>query len=115
MPAEADGSRLLHYVNPVTGGPVMSLLDCYLMEVPVARPTTSRWSSASTFCVVAEGDGTSRVGETEITWQRNDVFTVPRNTWHSHRATSGGAKLFYTTDRPMLEKLGLLREQVRDA
>ncbi len=30
-PTAEDGSRLLRYVNPATGGPVLSRLDCYLL------------------------------------------------------------------------------------
>lgn len=113
MPPEPDGSRLLHYVNPLTGGAVMSLIDCYLLDLPAGRDTASRWSTASTICVVAEGEGSSRIGEDTIEWKRNDVFTVPRKTWRSHRAHSTGAKLFLATDRNMLDKLGLLQEQSR--
>jgi gentisate 1,2-dioxygenase len=113
MPPETDGSRLLHYVNPLNGGPVMSLLDCYLLEVPSARETASRWSTASTLCVVAEGEGSSRIGDDSFEWKRNDVFTVPRKTWSCHMAKSEGTKLFVATDRIVLEKLGLLQEQVR--
>jgi gentisate 1,2-dioxygenase len=115
MPAEPDGSRVLRYVNPLTGGAVMSLMDCYLAELPAGRDTAGRWSTASTICVVAEGEGVTRVGDERIEWQRNDVFTLPRKSWHSHRAATAGAKLFLSTDRGVLEKLGLLREQTRAA
>jgi gentisate 1,2-dioxygenase len=113
MPAEADGSRLMRYINPLTGGPVMPLLDCYLLDVPAARATATRWTTASTVCVVAEGEGASRIGDEDITWKRNDVFTVPRNTWHSHQAAGSSAKLFQATDRVVLEKLGFLQDHVR--
>ena len=39
MPAAADGSRRLHYTNPVTGGAVMTLLDCYLIRLGKNQPT----------------------------------------------------------------------------
>jgi gentisate 1,2-dioxygenase len=113
MPVGADGSRSLHYVNPLTGGPVMSLLDCYLTELEKGRDTTQRWSSASTICVVAEGEGSSRIGEHTVEWRRNDVFTLPCKSWYSHRGSSEGAKLFVSSDRDVLHRLGLLEERSR--
>jgi gentisate 1,2-dioxygenase len=112
MPEDSDGSRLLHYVNPFSGGPVMSLMDCYLLALPKSGATRRRWTSASTVAVAAEGAGESTVGEDKIAWSRNDVFTLPRKSWVSHQAASGGAKLFLTTDREVMRRLGLLEEKL---
>ena len=112
MPEDSDGSRLLHYVNPFSGGPVMSLMDCYLLDLPKSGATRRRWTSASTVAVAAEGAGESTVGEDKIAWSRNDVFTLPRKSWVSHQAASGGAKLFLTTDREVMRRLGLLEEKL---
>ncbi len=113
LPRTRDGSRTLRYVNPLSGGPVMALMDCYLGDYAPERDTTPHWSTASAICVVAEGEGSSRIGDQVIEWCRNDVFTLPRRTWISHRAGSPGAKLFISTDRGVLQKLGLLRERSR--
>lgn len=115
MAPAPDGSRLLRYVNPVTGGPVMSLIDCYLLDLPVGRDTRERWSTAGTICLVAEGAGATRIGEDTLEWRKNDIFTVPGKAWHSHRAAAPGAKLFLATDREILARLGLLEERARDA
>ncbi|MFM9969406.1 MAG: cupin domain-containing protein [Burkholderiales bacterium] len=112
LPREADGSRVLHYINPLTGGTVMSLMDCYLGEYATERATIPHWSTASSICLAAEGDGVTRVGDYEVEWQRNDIFVLPRRAWVSHRARSPGAKLFISTDRGVMERLGLLREQL---
>jgi gentisate 1,2-dioxygenase len=114
LPADSDGSRTLRYVNPLTGGAVMSLIDCYLLGLAKSSDTVRRRSSASTICLVADGEGVSRIGEDTIEWRRNDVFTVPRKNWFSHRATSDGATLFLASDRDALAKLGLLKDE-RDA
>ncbi len=114
MTPEADGSRRLRYVNPLNGGPVMSLIDCYLLDLPAARETRPHWSTAGTICVVAEGEGTTKVGEETIAWRRNDIFTLPGKTWHAHCAAAPGAKLFLATDREVLARLGLLEERTRD-
>jgi gentisate 1,2-dioxygenase len=114
MAPEADGARRLRYVNPVTGGPVMSLIDCYLLDLPAERDTRQHWSTAGTMCVVAEGVGTTHIGEQTLSWRRNDIFSLPGKTWHSHRAGAPGAKLFLATDREILARLGLLEERTRD-
>ena len=41
IPADEDGSRMLRYINPLTGGAVMSMIDCYLQ----ARPWTGNGSA----------------------------------------------------------------------
>ncbi len=112
IPADEDGSRMLRYINPLTGGAVMSMIDCYLQELARGQETVPRRSSSSTIYLVAEGEGESTVGDSKIKWSRNDVFTVPRKNWHTHRATSRSAKLFLASDREVLQKLGLLQEEV---
>ncbi len=114
MAPAPDGTRLLRYVNPLNGGPVMSLMDCYLLDLPAERDTQQRWSTAGTICVVAEGEGTTRIGDDAISWRRNDIFTLPGKTWHGHRAAAPGAKLFLSTDREVFARLGLLEEKTRD-
>lgn len=113
-PAAADGSRLLRYTNPATGGPVMSLLDCYLLGLPAGRETAAMRTTANAVCFVAEGDGVTRVGDQTVGWTKNDLFTLPHWNWISHRAETPDAKLFVITDRDVLRKLELLREEVED-
>jgi len=112
MPAAADGSRTLRYTNPLGGGPVMPLIDCYMTELAKGKPTTPRRSTAGAVIVVAEGEGESIVGPDKIVWAKNDVFTVPHKNWVSHTAKTDGAKLFLVTDREALRRLGILKEEV---
>ncbi len=107
----ADGSKLLRYVHPAAQGSVLPTLDCYLMGLQQNRPSRLRRTTASAICVVAEGEGTSSIGDESIHWKRNDVFTVPHWQWASHTAASPNAKLFFMTDREMLAGMGYLREE----
>lgn len=113
MPAQADGSRKLRYTNPHSGGPAMTLTDCFVLALARDRDTTPYRTTSNGICVVAEGEGTSRVGEHEISWGKNDIFTLPNWNWISHRAASDGAKLFMVTDRDALARLGMLRDETR--
>lgn len=112
MPVRGDGSRLLRYVNPATGGPILSLLDCYLIELAAGRKTQPGRSTSNAVCVVAEGEGTSEIGGHKLAWRRRDIFTVPHWSWTSHTACGNRALLFMITDREVLGRLGLLRDEI---
>lgn len=110
-PERADGSRRVRYTNPVDGGPVMTTLDCYAWRLARGRETARYRTTANAVYLVVEGDGTSCVGEQTFEWRKHDVFTVPYWNWTSHKAKSGQAHLFMFTDREILRRLGLLREE----
>ena len=106
-----DGSRLLRYVDAVSHGAVLPTLDCYLLGFDAAQPTHKRRTTASAICVVAQGRGTSMIGDKTIDWKRNDVFTLPHWQWATHTASGGPAKLFLMSDRELLASTGYLREE----
>jgi gentisate 1,2-dioxygenase len=111
LPSSADGSRRLRYTNPMTGGAVLSTLDCYLLGLEKGRETRPVRTNCNGACVVAEGEGLSTIGEHTIQWGKNDVFTLPHGQWISHRAATPNAKLFQVTDREIFRRLDLLREE----
>ena len=108
---EADGSRLLRYVDGDSRGAVMPTLDCYLLGCEQGRATRPYRSTSNAVCVVAQGQGSSQVGGTSLHWKRNDVFTLPHWNWISHTAGAGGAVIFLMTDRELLASLGYLRDE----
>jgi gentisate 1,2-dioxygenase len=108
-PLAKDGARRVRYVNPMNGGPVMSLLDCFLVEIADGETLPAR-SSASMVCAVVEGSGTTRIGDETISWEPKDVFTLPTGAWVRHRA-QGKARLFVVSDREVLRRLDLLEEE----
>lgn len=112
-PTVPDGSRRIRYANPLTGGPVIDTIDCYLLELEEGQSTTAFKSSASAVCSVIDGSGETQCGESSFCWSPKDVFTVPANTWVSHRATSKTAHIFIATDREVYRRLDLLTEQTR--
>jgi len=110
-PLAKDGSRKIRYVNPLTGGAVMSLIDCYMARLDAGAQTIPCRSTSNAVCVVVEGSGTSRVGQETFEWQGKDIFSVPHGNWVSHRAESDSATLFVVTDREVLRRLDLLTEE----
>lgn len=114
-PSGRDGARRVRYVNPMTGGAVMPLLDCYLIEIGAHAQTLPFRSSAHAIYTVVEGSGNSRIGDDMIAWEPKDVFTLPERTWITHRANSESARLFVVSDREVLRRLDLLTEEYRES
>jgi gentisate 1,2-dioxygenase len=110
-PRWKDGTRRVRYVNPLTGGPVMSLIDCCLMQIDEGAETIPFRTTANAVCAVVEGRGVSRVGEETLSWGPRDVFSMPHGNWIAHRADGAPARLFVVTDRDVLRRLDLLKEE----
>lgn len=109
----ADGARVLHYTNPLTGGPILSTLDCHLIAPGAGRDTQAYRTNSNAVCVVAQGSGATRIGDQTIEWAKHDIFSLPNGNWISHRAASSDAILFRISDREILRRLDFLREETR--
>jgi gentisate 1,2-dioxygenase len=114
-PVAPDGSRRVRYVNPLTGGSAMALLDCCLVELSAGERTVPVRSTSNAVCTVVEGSGASRIGDETIAWEPKDVFTLPAGNWISHQPRGGTARLFVASDREVFRRLGLLREELGGA
>ena len=113
-PKAKDGARRVRYVNPLTGGSTMPLMDCYLMQLDKGSETVRFRTTANAVCLVCEGSGTTRVGEDTVSWNPHDVFSLPHGNWITHRADET-ATLFVVSDRDALRRLDLLKEQYGNA
>jgi gentisate 1,2-dioxygenase len=62
---------------------------------------------------VAKGSGHSIINGRRFDWQARDIFCVPAWTWHEHgnASKSDDACLFSFHDLPVMEALGLYREE----
>jgi gentisate 1,2-dioxygenase len=109
-PVGPDRTRRVRYTNPLDGGACMTTLDCYLTQLDASVPTRAFKTSASAVFAVAEGSGTSQIGDVRVDWKPKDVFTVPQGVWATHTADAGGARLFMVTNRDVMRRLELLRE-----
>lgn len=114
---ESDGV-LLEYTNPLTGGATMPTIGCWVQWLAPGAATKPHRHTSSTVYHVVEGEGATTVGDkknggNELTWAAKDCFFVPSWKWHHFRNDSrkNPAILFSVTDRPVLESLGLYREE----
>jgi gentisate 1,2-dioxygenase len=110
-PLAKDGSHKIRYVNPLTGGAVMSLINCQMARLDAGAETIPCRSTSNAVAVVVEGSGTSRVGNETFQWEARDIFSMPHGNWVSHRALSDSATLFVVSDREVLRRLDLLIEE----
>lgn len=108
-----DGARRLRYTNPMTGGAILSTIDCYLLGLSKGEETEAYRTNTNTVCVVVEGEGQSRVGDDTIDWRPKDIFSLPHGQWISHKASSAKASLFQITDRELFRRLDFLRDETR--
>jgi gentisate 1,2-dioxygenase len=109
---------LLDYTNPVTGGPTMPTILCRVQMLAPGESTRAQWHTSSTIYHVIEGEGTTIVGASATggeayDWGTRDGFFVPSMKWHRfvNRSKTAPALLFSVSDRPVLESLGLYKEQ----
>lgn len=99
-------------MNPLTGGPVLAMLDCFAVELDGDETRPFRTTS-NAVCVVMEGQGSTVVGDNTVQWRERDVFSLPGGSWIRHHA-AGRARLFMVTDRDVLRRLDLLRDEFDD-
>ncbi|HKB14370.1 MAG TPA: gentisate 1,2-dioxygenase [Vicinamibacterales bacterium] len=100
----------LQYANPATGGYPMPTIAAFLQLLPRGFRSRPSRSTDGTICCVAEGRGTSRIGDQTFDWGPRDVFVIPSWTPASH-AADDETVLFSFSDRPAQKSLGLWREQ----
>jgi gentisate 1,2-dioxygenase len=109
---------LLEYANPLTGGPTMPTIGCRAQWLGPGESTRPHSHTSSTIYHVVQGRGATTVGKKkdggeDLAWDSHDCFFVPSKHWHRHRNASKTepAILFSVTDRPVLDSLGLYREE----
>ena len=119
--AQAEGSPydgvILRYAHPITGGPTMPTIDCFVQALRPGQETLRHRHTSSAVYYVIEGEGSTVVGEQELHWSAGDSFVVPNWMWHRHinRCASARALLFSASDAPLLRALGMYREQPEES
>jgi gentisate 1,2-dioxygenase len=79
---------------------------------PCVHTQAHRQASSSVYLVI-QGQGWSVIDGKRYAWEQGDVFAVPSWACHEHVNASDtqAAALFAFTDRPVLQALGLYREE----
>ncbi len=111
-PLEVDGSRTVAYRNPIDGSALTPTLDARAIALKRGQATGKCRTTSNAIAIVLDGEGVSEIGEHEIAWEPNDVFTIPHWTWMSHRSSTENAHIILVSDRELLSKINLLREEL---
>ena len=101
----------MEYINPHTGGPVMPTIACWIQLLRPGVRTSAHRHTGSAVYLAFDGQGTSVIDGQRFDWKKGDVFVVPTWAWHEHASTDGEAILFSVQDTPVMQALGLHREQ----
>jgi 1-hydroxy-2-naphthoate dioxygenase len=103
----------LEYVNPVTGGPALPTLGCWIQMLRPGERTKRHRHTSSAMYFVVRGEGTTMGGEKALEWGKHDSFVIPNWAWHEHinRSKNDEAILFSVNDIPVLNAFGLYREE----
>lgn len=113
----SDGSPfdgiLMNYVNPLTGGPVMQTMGASMQLLRPGEHTLAHRHTGSFIYQVAKGSGYSIINGKRFDWTERDIFCVPSWAFHEHANASGteDACLFCFNDMPVMNALGLYREE----
>src|SRR3989338_4932689 len=103
----------MEYVNPLTGGPTLPTLSCWMQMLrPGMRTQTHRHTSTSIYHAF-RGSGVTVINGEPFHWEKGDTFVVPLWSWHEHanRSSKDDAILFSMNDAPVLKPFGLYREE----
>jgi len=103
----------MEYVNPLTGGPTLPTLSCWIQLLKPGQRTQSHRHTSTVLYHAFRGRGTTVINGQDFNWEQGDNFIVPLWHWHEHANTSASddAILFSMNDAPVLKPFGLYREE----
>jgi gentisate 1,2-dioxygenase len=100
----------LEFVNPLTGGAVVSTFACEMHRIYPGERTPTKRKTGSSVYVVYQGRGRSVINGVLFEWGPGDAFVTPSWACVDHEAFDR-ADLFAISDRPILQPLHLYREE----
>jgi 1-hydroxy-2-naphthoate dioxygenase len=103
----------MEYVNPLTGGPTLPTMSCWIQLLKPGQRTQAHRHTSTAIYHAFRGEGTTVIDGKPFHWQKGDCFVVPLWHWHEHAntAASDDAILFSMNDAPVLKPFGLYREE----
>jgi gentisate 1,2-dioxygenase len=109
---EHDGVAL-EYTHPLTGGSVLPTMACWIQMLRPRERTRAHRHTGSAVYYVVQGAGETIIDGCRFAWGQGDIITLPSWALHEHANVSAEdeAILFSIQDRPVLEALGLYREE----
>ena len=113
VPGDDHDGIALEYTHPQTGRSLLPTMACWIQMLrPGERCRAHRHTGSAVYYVV-QGTGETIIEGCRFPWSRGDIITLPSWALHEHanRSLRDPAVLFSIQDRPVLEALGLYREE----
>jgi gentisate 1,2-dioxygenase len=109
---EHDGIAL-EYTHPQTGHSILPTMACWVQMLRPGERTKAHRHTGSAVYYVAQGTGETIIDGRCFAWGKGDIITLPSWALHEHAnlSTKDAAVLFSIQDRPVVEALGLYREE----
>jgi gentisate 1,2-dioxygenase len=107
----------LEYTHPQTGASVLPTMGCWIQMLRPGERLRGHRHTGSAVYYVVRGTGETVINGRSFEWGKGDIITLPSWALHQHAnlSTREPAVLFSIQDRPVLEALGLYREEPADA
>ena len=103
---------IMEYANPVTGAHSMPTLALKLQRLAPGSHTDAHRHTSSVVYHAAKGEGYSIINGKRLDWSKGDTFVLPSWALHEHGTdSSDDAALFSMSDLPVIEAMGLYREE----
>ncbi|MET3291104.1 UNVERIFIED_CONTAM: gentisate 1,2-dioxygenase [Brevibacillus sp. OAP136] len=110
-PDPFDG-HAVEYINPSNGATAHPNIASWMQKLPSGFRSKAHRHTSATIYHVFKGTGYSVINGVKYNWSQGDFFVVPNWAWHEHvNLSSEDAYLFSTSDLPIMEALGLQREE----
>lgn len=110
-PDPFDGFAV-EYINPATGQAAGITIGAMMQKLVPGQHTKAHRHAHSAIYHVFRGDGATIINGVRFAWRTGDTFVVPNWAWHEHLSIgSDDAYLFSTNDGPVMERLGLDRQE----
>jgi gentisate 1,2-dioxygenase len=110
---DAHDGIALEYTHPQTGGALLPTMACWIQMIRPGERLKAHRQTGSAVYYVVQGTGETIIDGRRFAWGKGDIITLPSWALHEHanRSTRDAAVLFSIQDRPVLEALGLYREE----
>ena len=112
MPCDPHDDVAMEYRDPVTGGPVLRTMACWVQMIRPGVHTKAHRHTSSKVYQVFQGSGHSVIDGQRFDWSEGDFFVLPSWAWHEHACEGDQeAILFSIQDIPVMKALSLYREE----
>ncbi len=103
----------LEYIHPQTGRALLPTMACWIQMIRPGKRLRAHRHTGSAVYYAVEGAGETIIDGRRFAWGKGDIIVLPSWALHEHANASlrEAAVLFSIQDRPVLEALGLYREE----